>query len=43
VSEDDLRQAAQRIARRRTAYAQVGHTDGHIIEEAVSTVSSNPF
>ncbi len=43
VSEDDLRQAAQSIARRRTAYAQVGHTDGHIREEAVSAISSKPF
>jgi hypothetical protein len=43
VSEDDLRQAAQSIARRKAHYAQVGHTDGHIKEEAASAVSSKPF
>ena len=43
VSEDDLRQAAEKIARRKAHYAQVGHTDRHIKEEAVSAISSKPF
>jgi len=40
VSEDDLKQAAQKIARSRSTSAQVGHTDGHSSEEDVKPMPS---